>query len=237
MQVKLFDKPVGLEDRDRLCDVKPFKKRVHPHGRQVAHDKVERLLTFCGDSPAEWARGRAMVAGMAYCGLQRSEVLALDFGHVDLGGRSLVVRDAKRDAYRWLPLRDPVVEYLRPWLTQRGDRPGPLFCVISQHQLPTHRRLSGEGVTWILGHMVGRTGVSRPSPQDLRKYFCTSLQEAGVDELLVRQLLGYVSLDTTLRYDRRSLRQAVDATWRPAAADLRLGEGRPAPYGLFEKIA
>jgi hypothetical protein len=95
----------------------------------------------------------------------------------------------------------------------------------------------GEGVTWILGHMVGRTGVGRLSPQDLRKYFCTSLQEAGVDELLVRQLLGYVSLDTTLRYDRRSLREAVDATWRPAAADLRLGEGRPAPYGLFEKIA
>jgi integrase/recombinase XerD len=177
---------------------------------------------------------------MAHCGLRRSEVASIDLDCVDLGGGGLVVPDSKRDAHRRLPLRDSVVQSLQVWLEYRGDGPGPLFCGISQQQVLTRARLSGEGVRWILGHIVARTRADYLSPIDLRRYFCTSRLEAGADLLAVSRLMGHASVETTMRYDmrgRRCLRDAVDMVRRSAPVDLRLGEG-PAPYGHgFEKVA
>jgi site-specific recombinase XerD len=159
-------------------------------------------------SPAEVAallgslrtsRDLAMAGLMLYCGLRSCEVLALQVGDVDIGGRWLLVH-GKGGKDRRVPLDVDLATVLHAYLV--GERPqtssSALFVVAKG---PTRGQpLTPAGLRTIFRYHRGRTGVGAGAPHALRHTFGTALAEAGVDLAVMQALLGHAHVDTTARY-------------------------------------
>ena len=144
-------------------------------------------------------RDRAIAGLMLYCGLRSAEVLALQVGDVDIGGRWLrVVGKGQRE--RRVPLDAEVASVVHVYLL--AERPesgsGRLFLVAKG----PHRGqpLTAAGLRAVFRYHRGLTGIVGGHPHALRHTFGTALAEAGVDLAVMQALLGHAHVDTTARY-------------------------------------
>lgn len=65
------------------------------------------------------------------------------------------------------------------------------------------RRLTAQAVLDILRRRCAQAGVPRLAPHDLRRTVASGLLDRGADLGTVSRILGHVSADVTLGYDRR----------------------------------
>ncbi|MFG6200745.1 tyrosine-type recombinase/integrase [Nonomuraea sp. JJY05] len=153
-------------------------------------------------------RDKAIALLPYYAGLRISEVVGLDLADVRLSARKgeLRIRGKGRDGgkIRLLPVHADLRQAVSDWLTTRADWKGAdthaaLFL--------NHRggRLSDRAARDIItgfGDAVGlNDDPAEPfSPHVLRHTFATQLIRDGTDPVLVAELLGHGSLDTTRRY-------------------------------------
>ncbi|MEU6789945.1 tyrosine-type recombinase/integrase [Nonomuraea angiospora] len=153
-------------------------------------------------------RDKAIALLPYYAGLRISEVVGLDLADIRLSARKdeLRIRGKGRDSgkIRLLPVHADLRQALTDWLTTRADWKGAdthaaLFL--------NHRggRLSDRAARDIItgfGDAVGlNDDPAEPfSPHVLRHTFATQLIHGGKDPILVAELLGHGSLDTTRRY-------------------------------------
>nr|WP_281388973.1 tyrosine-type recombinase/integrase [Kribbella qitaiheensis] len=116
--------------------------------------------------------------------------------------------------YREVPLHSAARSGLRIWLDERAELPvavttGALFLSrlgarLSDRSIRTI--VSELGTAAGLVHTEGPdVGRSKGHPQMLRHTFATQLIRNGVDVVLVADLLGYASLDTTRIYTHASM--------------------------------
>lgn len=150
------------------------------------------------------ARDRAIGALPYYAGLRISEVVGLDVDDIQLSARKGTLRILGKGRnggkLREVPVHAELRSVLRAWLDQRAALPG----------------LDGNPAMFPGRHGVGRltdraardviTGLGEDlvdedfGPHTLRHTFATQLVRAGVDLVLVAELLGHARLDTTRRY-------------------------------------
>ena len=140
-------------------------------------------------------RATAAVALMAFAGIRVGELVRLDVDDVTISARggSAVVHRGKGDSGRRVPLGAEARRLIDPWrsfrITQGG---GPLFA-------GPGGRLSTRGVNRIVARLGFAVGMSL-SPHVLRHTFVTRLIRSGADVVLVAELAGHRSLETTRRY-------------------------------------
>jgi integrase len=67
------------------------------------------------------------------------------------------------------------------------------------------RHLSGQAIMDIVRRRGLQAGVRPFTPHDLRRTCATYLWDAGVDGVTIQRILGHASIETTARYDRRSV--------------------------------
>ena len=148
---------------------------------------------------------------MALAGLRMSEVVGIDVDDVSISARkgSVTVRRGKGDASRSVPLSAEARTLVEPWAHRPGSpASGPLF-------LGPAGRLSGRAVDRLTRRIGEAAGVEL-SPHVLRHTFVTRLIRAGVDVVMVAELAGHRSLETTRRYalptqeDRESAVESVE---------------------------
>lgn len=148
-----------------------------------------------------------------YAGLRIGEVVGLDLADVALSARkgSLRVHGKGRDGgkLRELPLTRPELRTaLAAWLAERPRWPG---ADTSPALLLNRRggRLSDRSARAIITELGERTGLGIGDTADasggfgphvLRHTFATQLIRAGVDPVLVADLLGHAGLDTLRVY-------------------------------------
>ena len=158
-------------------------------------------------------RDRATLELLYALGLRQSEVRDALLLDLDLAGRALRVRSAKRGHARTLPVPGACVPWLERWLRDgrpllaRGEDQGRL--VVSDRGRPLS---ACDGVWQIVRGVARRAGVVA-SPHMLRRSVATHLVRAGANVKAVQALLGHTSLATTALYvavDRDDLRAAVD---------------------------
>lgn len=144
-------------------------------------------------------RDRAIAGLMVFCGLRAGEVLALQVGDVDIGGRWLRVwgKGAKE---RRVPLDVDVAGMIQTYLlAERPETSSPALFVVAKG--PNRGRpLTAAGLRTIFRYHRERAGVPAGHPHALRHTFGTSLAEAGVDLAVMQALLGHAHIDTTARY-------------------------------------
>lgn len=159
-------------------------------------------------------RDRAVLALLALAGLRISEVAQLDVGDVVVSARKghVVVRRGKGDLARTVPLGAEARAALAPLLERRqGDPTRPLVVG------PEGERLSVRSIDRVVRALGDLAGVGL-SAHVLRHTFVTRLVRAGEDLVLVAELAGHRSLETTRRYALPTEEDRADAVEAAAVA-------------------
>lgn len=182
-----IDRGVRQRSALRVRDVRRLPKGLD-NGQVVA------LL----ESLRSW-RDRAIAGLMVFCGLRSAEVLALDVGDVDIGGRWLLV-NGKGGKERRVPLDVDVAGVIQTYLlAERPETTSNRLFIVAKG--PTRGQpLSLEGLRRVFRYHRELAGVPGGHPHALRHTFGTALAEAGVDLAVMQALLGHTHIDTTARY-------------------------------------
>ncbi len=190
---------------------------------------LSRLLAVCRFDPARVTghRDMALIALTATTGARRREVVGLGVEDLDPRDRSVALR-VRGGGTRRAFLHHETTCYLDAWLEVRGDAGGPLFPALRKGGRLTERPLSDHQFWKVLGRRCEQAGVTPAiAPHDLRRWFVTSLLTSGVDVFQVSRAVGHASVQTTLRYDRRSverLREVVESLSVPLFESLEAPE-------------
>jgi site-specific recombinase XerD len=136
---------------------------------------------------------------MVFCGLRAGEVLALDVGDVDIGGRWLRV-SGKGSKERRVPLDVDVAGVIQTYLlAERPETETSRLFVVAKG--PTRGQpLTPAGLRTIFRYHRIISGVPSGHPHALRHTFGSAMAEAGVDIAVMQSLLGHAHIDTTARY-------------------------------------
>lgn len=158
-------------------------------------DQVEAFVGDLGTS-----RDRAMALAMLLGGLRSAEVRGLLLADVDLGQRQLrVVGKGGRE--RVVPVDRPFFAELAVYLREeRPEKCGTPECFVVLRGPTTGQPLTEAGLRRIFRTHRARSGAIRVRPHRLRHTYGTELAAAGIDLLVLRELMGHVNPETTGRY-------------------------------------
>ncbi|MFC9970667.1 tyrosine-type recombinase/integrase [Spirillospora sp. NPDC127200] len=171
------------------------------------------------------ARDRAIGLLLFYSGVRVSELVALDVDDVPASARegAVRVRAGKSELAREIPLTDPAVRRaVTEWKTDRAGWSGADTGALLLNR--RGGRLSARAVDRLLDEialeagLVDEHGNPAVSAHVLRHTFATSLLSAGVDIVIVAELLGHARLDTTRRYTLPAHTALEDAVARLPAS-------------------
>ena len=212
---------LGMMDADtysRAVAVENVRAKVQPKGEAVGQEELAALFKVCAEDPSPAGRRDAAMFSVLYGGgLRRAELCGLDLADFDAADCSLTVRAGKGRRDRTVYLPEAVCEHLQVWIEVRETEPGPLFCPVRMSGEVPISRLRGESLWYVLKRRQKEVGLKGITPHALRRFYVTSLLEAGVDLLTVQELVGHANAVTTARYDRRG-----ETARREAAQKLAL---------------
>jgi len=210
----------------------PFSELQAPpkprhEGEWLTREEFARLLDAAARPrrarPGMVQRDRLVLLSLAMTGLRRSELIALDWSDVTLGGDrpSLLVRRGKGGKARRQPLPTELAAALDRWRRERGAGPSdPVFCGLAGGRLqPT-----------ILAGIIRRATVAagiekNVTAHTLRHTAATWLRQATGDTRLVAEYLGHADLSTVARYAHVATEELHAAA--EALADDPRGDTRP----------
>src|SRR3989442_1863160 len=148
--------------------------------------ELERLLSQPGRDelwerhfPGKPERDRLLLALMAYAGLQRSELLGLDWDDIDLSRRLLGVRKAKGGRQRTIPIHPALAPLFAEYYATRVPlTEQAVFIGVQGNRL--HYTQLGE----TFRHYVDASGVNgrkRVTPHKLRHVFASEVLRSGAN--------------------------------------------------------
>jgi site-specific recombinase XerD len=157
--------------------------------------EVEAFLADLGTR-----RDRAMVLLMLLGGLRAAEVRALRLPDVDIGRRQVRV-SGKGGRERVVPVDRPFFSELAAYLREeRSTDCATTECFVVLRGPTAGQPLSEAGMRRIFRTHRASSGAVRVRPHRLRHTYGTELAAAGIDLLVLRDLMGHASPETTGRY-------------------------------------
>jgi integrase/recombinase XerC len=160
--------------------------------------EAEEVATFVADLDTH--RDRAMVLAMVLGGLRAGEVRSLLLADVDVGARRVRVV-GKGNKERVVPVEraffTEVTAYLR---TERPRGCATAECFVVLRGPTRGAPLTEAGMRRIFRTHRARSGVTRARPHRFRHTYGTELAAAGIDLLVLRELMGHASPETTAGY-------------------------------------
>lgn len=112
----------------------------------------------------------------------------------------------KGNKQRTIPVQEQVLEDTLDYISSRGINSEYVFCG------PSGDRLGESTIRTIIKKYVRKAGLSdKISTHKLRATFATTLYSENVDVLMMKDLLGHESLETTNRYTKINREQKRDA--------------------------
>ena len=168
--------------------------------KQIKYDKIvrkpftpverEKIKSACRQ-----LRDLALSEFLYASGLRVSEVISLDRTSIDFVTREATVI-GKGGKERRFYLSEVCAEYLRQYLNSRCDDNAALFVGTKS----PYRRLTKEGVEYIVKDLGQKAGVNNVHPHRFRRTLATDLVRKGVPIQDVAQILGHSDLRTTQVY-------------------------------------
>jgi site-specific recombinase XerD len=179
--------------------------RPHAGGRLVRQSRplpealpADEVAAFLTDLCSH--RDRAITLAMLLGGLRAGEVRRLLLADVDQGLRRLRVR-GKGGRQRIVPVDRPFFAELAGYL--RSERPAGLAtpeCFVVLEGPTAGQALTESGLRSVFRHHRQTSGAARVRPHRLRHTYGTELAAAGIDLLVLRELMGHASPETTAAY-------------------------------------
>ena len=162
-------------------------------------------------------RDRAMALAMLLGGLRAAEVRSLLLADVDMGRRRVRVM-GKGGRERTVPIDRAFFTELGSYL--RTERPAGCAtpeCFVVLRGPTAGRAMTEAGMRRIFRTHRARSGATRVRPHRLRHTYGTDLAAAGMDLLVLRELMGHVSPETTAGYVHLSI-ESLAAEYQKARA-------------------
>jgi site-specific recombinase XerD len=140
-------------------------------------------------------RDKALILLMADSGLRRAEVIALNWGDIDIMSGLIKVKRGKggkaRSAVIGATTRRVLLTHRRTLGNPAAD--SPVF------PSRTGERFTGTGILLIFRRLTAKTGI-HITPHALRRTFVILSLRAGMDVLHLQAMLGHSSLDMVQHY-------------------------------------
>jgi site-specific recombinase XerD len=151
-----------------------------------------------------------MTLAMVLGGLRSAEVRSLLLSDVDMGARMVrVVGKGNRE--RVVPIDRPFFTELAAYLrTERPPGCATPECFVVLRGPTQGGPLSEAGLRRIFRTHRTNSGALRVRPHRLRHTYGTELASAGLDLLVLRELMGHVSPETTAGYIHLSPQTLAD---------------------------
>lgn len=143
-------------------------------------------------------RDRVLLLTILYCGLRVSEATKMEVTDVDFSRGTVLLRRAKGDKDRVVPIPKKLTGPLRGWIGSRIA--GPVFPSRQGGHMTTR------AVQLLFKRVAKKAGLRnadkprKVTPHKLRHSYATRLLEAGATILEVSELLGHASIQTTQTY-------------------------------------
>lgn len=207
----LVREKVARENLAKLLDT-PRIKRHLPEVLTV--EEVEALIASCDVTKPSGVRDRAILELMYSSGLRVSEVVFLEFQHLDLEEQMLRLW-GKGFKERIVPFgeraKEALLEYLNGArnLLLKGKKSRYIFV-----SGPSGKPLSRQSVWNMVKRYALQAGIRKHiTPHTLRHTFATHLLEGGAELRVVQEFLGHSDIATTQVYthvNRRLLRESYE---------------------------
>lgn len=159
--------------------------------KHLTLEEAERLVRATA-LPGCARRDRLVILLLYGCGLRTSELCALDVGDINRERHEILVRQAKGDRPRSIPIPDALYTELLAYLLEHGKR-GALLRTNA-----LERRITSKHVCDIVSATAARAGLrSGVTARTLRHSFATHLMDRGVDLAVIASLMGHRSPQET----------------------------------------
>ena len=162
-------------------------------------DEVQALLTAHFTKKPLDKRNRAMLELLYSSGLRVSELVSLNFSHLDLNERVVHVL-GKGNKERIVPVGKYAVEALEDYLEEKSVQSKAKDSqALFLNKNGT--RMTTRSVQRLLTEIIEKIGLNKNvTPHSLRHSFATHMLGAGADLRSIQELLGHESLSTTQKY-------------------------------------
>ncbi len=188
-----------------LIELNPTTKLHHPKQDQklpifLDIDEVNSLLKAPTISTIFGMRDRAMLELLYSCGLRVSELINLEFQHLNLDEEYIRII-GKGGKERILPLGEIAIDYLQ--LYEKKARPYLLKKGQTNSYFLSNRgsSMSRQNFFYIIKAYALKADINKPlSPHTLRHSFATHLVQQGADLRSVQLMLGHSDITTTQIY-------------------------------------
>jgi integrase/recombinase XerC len=156
------------------------------------------VSAFLGDLGTH--RDRALVLLMVFGGLRAAEVRSLRLADIDQGRRRVRVL-GKGGKERTVPVERAFFSELAAYLrTERGPGLFTQECFVVLKGPTAGQALTEADLRSIFRYHRATSGATRVRPHRLRHTYGTELAAAGIDLLVLRDLMGHSSPETTAGY-------------------------------------
>lgn len=183
---------------EQLAVVLPGELPLPP--APLSEDQVAALFAALPRRHVADLRDRLHLELLYACALRSAEAVALDVSDLDLGARTVLVRQGKMGRSRLLPLLGSTLAAAQEYLALRRELlRGPDRGILLLNQYG--KRLAGGHMRRLLSRVSRTLGV-RIHPHLLRHSIAVHLLRRGTDLRHIQAFLGHSDLDTTTIYLR-----------------------------------
>ncbi len=171
-------------------------------GNWLSVRQAQALLNAPDAATTKGLRDRAILAVLLGCGLRRSEVAALAFGHIQQRDGRWCIVDllGKHGRVRTIPMPTWVKVAIDAWTLAAGLSDGHVLRPVNRGDQVQGERMTEKVVWQLLQPYATAAGVPGIAPHDLRRSCAKMCRAAGGELEQIQLLLGHASVQTTERY-------------------------------------
>lgn len=180
--------------------------RSYRDTRGIDLKAMRRLVKAPGTDTLRGLRDTALLRLLCENALRRAEVCGANVGDFSLTDRRLFIRGKGRGTQKEpVTLSQATADAIAAYLVEAGhaqDAVSPLFLNLHRNPKVNGKRLTPDGLLWLVGHYGTRIGVEGLRPHKLRHSAITAALDAtGGDVRKVQKLSRHADLRTLQRYD------------------------------------
>lgn len=143
-------------------------------------------------------RNKTMVILDLNTGLRLSEIIDLQWRHINLTTGQLKVVQGKGEKDRMLWIDDDTIEVLKSWRVKQADKLGECEYVFTTN---TKKQLDSRAIRRMIEEYSIKAGITKHiTPHTLRHSYATDLLRATNNIVKVQKALGHADLSTTMIY-------------------------------------
>lgn len=162
-------------------------------------------LLNCSDT-----QGKMLISLMFVTGMRRAEVVSILLDWIDFNTNMISHPNTKSGKKRSYQLTENYMKILKKWIMAiKGQYPDTIWLFPNKDYPENH--LKKEGLSGIFIKTTQKAGLDmknpyskcgrrKYTPHSIRDTFCCKLFADGVDQFVVKELMGHSKIETTLRH-------------------------------------